>query len=647
MSEESLKSAPILYYQDNQLLFNAIIYHLKLKKSLILFPPNLSENDYELYLKSVGKRAVHTDTIFDQNEVRQAIEWDSNLFGVVVFTSGSTGAPKAIYLPVRSLYYSALGSTQFFNLDSSDHFLATLPITQVGGLMVLIRATILKAPFTIFEKENLFTTIKNVRPSVLSFVPTQLKRAIEQIDQGDDKLLNILANSKLILIGGAPLSLALHKRALDLNLPISISYGMTEGCATICATKIKDKSQSGIPLPYRKIKIDSDGRVMIGGDSLYAGELCEGHFIKRAGEFFKTSDVGHFDELGALQIKGRADQIFISGGKKISPDEVESSTYALGDFQFVKLIATPDEEFGEVGTLFVDSGDPLQIKNLLKKSLAAHKVPKRVVKINQGTTKKPTLQELTSFSRSLLKTKRAYFIHGFMGTSNDLEFLYSTLTDLDIEPIALTLPFHSNGPTSFHNLEDYLSDLIKKIHPDKRSTLIGYSMGGRVALMLLKRAPHLFSSAIILSAHPGIEDEQLRKSRKEADQDLLSSVKDRESYLNFLTKWYSNPIWGLQDREELKKRIIKEKIYNPNYQNALSLLSVGNMPPLYDFLATTRTPILYVAGEFDQKYLEVGNRLKRENPKSEICVQEGIGHAFIYENKGSLCDSLYKFLTSI
>lgn len=647
MSEESLKSAPILYYQDNQLLFNAIIYHLKLKKSLILFPPNLSENDYELYLKSVGKRAVHTDTIFDQNEVTQEIEWDSNLYGVVVFTSGSTGAPKAIYLPARSLYYSALGSTQFFNLDSSDHFLATLPITQVGGLMVLIRATILKAPFTFLKKENFFTTIKEVKPSVLSFVPTQLKRAIEQIDQGDDKLLSILASSKLILIGGAPLSLALHKRALDLNLPISISYGMTEGCATICATKIKDESQNGIPLPYRKIKIDSDERVMIGGDSLYAGELCEGHFIKRSGEYFKTSDVGHLDEFGALQIKGRVDQIFISGGKKISPFDVEASTYALGDFQFVKLVATPDEEFGEVGTLFVDSGDPLQIKTLLKKSLAAHKIPKRVVKINQSTTSKPTQKELIALSRSLLKTKRAYLIHGFMGTSQDLEFLHLPLINLDIEPISLALPYHNDGASSFKKLDDYLSDLTKKIHPDKRSTLIGYSMGGRIALMLLKRAPHLFSSAIILSAHPGIEDEKLRKSRKEADQDLLSSVKDRESYLNFLAKWYSNPLWGLQDKEELKKKIIKEKIYNPNYQKALSLLSVGNMPPLYDFLATTTTPILYVAGELDQKYLEVGKRLKRENPITEICVQEGIGHAFIYEKKGSLCDSLYRFLTHI
>ena len=167
--------------------------------------------------------------------------------------------------------------------------------------------------------------------SHLSLVPTQLYRLLEQNQ--------ISGKDTHLLIGGAPLAPALQTQALKRGLRLSVSYGMTEMSSLIFANSTL--------LPHRELTI-KENEIYVRGKTLFNGYLKPPGFELPLQEgWFATHDLGHFQPDGSLQITGRKDRLFISGGENIQPEEIEQALCQLPGILFARVLPISDPEFGQ------------------------------------------------------------------------------------------------------------------------------------------------------------------------------------------------------------------------------------------------------------------------------------------------------------
>jgi O-succinylbenzoic acid--CoA ligase len=218
-----------------------------------------------------------------------------NGWDISISTSGSTGAPKEIFLPASAMIYSARNANEYLGAKPGDRWSLLLSPEHTAGLNVLIRSIELgTSPVTVNETAD-FTAI----------VPTQLFRALN----GDLQLLKHLQSCKAVLVGGAHADATLLNDAKANGINCVTTYGMTEtsgGCV-----------YDGTALPGVEIRIGET--IEIRGPILARVELKDGYFV--------TSDLGKI-ENGKLIVLGRADDVINSGGKKVSLSKVEM---ALGE----------------------------------------------------------------------------------------------------------------------------------------------------------------------------------------------------------------------------------------------------------------------------------------------------------------------------
>jgi 2-succinyl-6-hydroxy-2,4-cyclohexadiene-1-carboxylate synthase len=192
--------------------------------------------------------------------------------------------------------------------------------------------------------------------------------------------------------------------------------------------------------------------------------------------------------------------------------------------------------------------------------------------------------------------------------------------------IAFDLPGHGRSPDI---TLDYLYEIQKAIAEavDAPPTLIGYSLGGRIALQLAKAHPSFYSHVIILSAHPGIAEEKERQARVAHDQMWIEKLKNF-SLEDFLNEWYNQPLFqSLHERPELLNNILKKRSSQDprRLADAMQLLSLGKMSPIASFHPRT----LFLYGEKDARF-----RALYASFADEICVEEihNSGHVVHLEN---------------
>lgn len=174
----------------------------------------------------------------------------------------------------------------------------------------------------------------------LSLVPTQLHRLMST-EAGSAWLRKF----RVVFIGGAAAWEQLVEGAARLELPLSTSYGATETLAMVAALKpeqfLAGIRGCGTPLPHARFDI-VDGVIKVGGDSIFRGYFPD--FMEE--RTWTTGDLGVFDN-GSLVVLGRRDDAIITGGKKVSPAEVEAALMASGEFEDVAVIGLPDPEWGQ------------------------------------------------------------------------------------------------------------------------------------------------------------------------------------------------------------------------------------------------------------------------------------------------------------
>ena len=296
----------------------------------------------------------------------------------IVFTSGSTGVPKAALHTFGNHYHSALGSNANIALAPGDWWLHSLPLYHVGGLSILFRCLLAGATVALPDPaRSLGEAIAASGATHVSLVPTQLLRLLRE---GAD-----LDGVKAVLLGGGPIPAYLVDEALARGLPIHTSYGLTEMASQVTTTPPEATPQelytAGRVLAHREVSISEGGEILVRGETLFAGYVG-GEEVDRpldAGGWFHTGDLGGLDEAGYLSVRGRVDNMFVSGGENVQPEEVEEALRRLEGVEEAVVVPVEDEEFGARPVAFVrvagGAPDPEALSRALGASLARFKIP--------------------------------------------------------------------------------------------------------------------------------------------------------------------------------------------------------------------------------------------------------------------------------
>jgi len=332
---------------------------------------------------------------------------------LIMFTSGSTGNPKAVVHTFKSLYESVLALDSFSQLFSSDIWLASLPLYHIGGLMILVRSLI-AGSLVVFPTspkfEDIHQTIKQSNPSHISLVPTVLQDFL-------NKNIKPNKNLKYVFLGGGPSQTELIQAAVKKSWPIVKVYGSTETCSMVTAllsSEIKLHPGSvGKPIGGDKIKIMNKSKSMNSPRLRESARLAKlkarqkagksknetvGEIIVRSKSLFKkyyrdrqttnnklrndwyyTGDYGWTDDEGYLYIESRREDLIISGGENISPYEVELIIRKHPLVKDVIVFGLQDKTWGQIvcAAIVSETTSEDEIKDFLKEKIAAYKIPKR------------------------------------------------------------------------------------------------------------------------------------------------------------------------------------------------------------------------------------------------------------------------------
>lgn len=199
--------------------------------------------------------------------------------------------------------------------------------------------------------------------------------------------------------------------------------------------------------------------------------------------------------------------------------------------------------------------------------------------------------------------------------------------------VAPDLPGHGSSvglPSEAYTIEGTSRRVLDSLGESgvERPVLVGYSMGGRLALYLALRHPARCAGLFLESASPGLESAEERRSRREADESRAKRL-ESEDFGRFLEDWYRQPLFASLARDEaLLRRTIEARRRNDPAELAQSLrgMGTGSQPSLWGELPGLQVSALAVAGELDSKYAEIAHRMAGASPIIDCTIVPGVGH---------------------
>src|SRR5215210_4960735 len=269
---------------------------------------------------------------------------------VVVHTSGTTAAPRPVELSFGNVQANALGSAVALGLDPDERWLCPLPLSHVGGLMVLLRSAIYGTRAVLGDAER--ATGDDI--TVVSLVPTQLRRLLDAGARPGARL-------RVVLLGGAAATPDLLDEARAVGWPVRATYGLTQACSQVAV--------DGRPLPGLAVTLADGGEILVEGPTVAGGGVLH------------TGDLGRFADDGRLEIVGRKSDTIVTGGENVVPAEVEAALLAHPAVADAGVYGRPDPEWGEAVTASVvlrEPADPQELREWVAGRLARYKAPKAV-----------------------------------------------------------------------------------------------------------------------------------------------------------------------------------------------------------------------------------------------------------------------------
>jgi acyl-CoA synthetase (AMP-forming)/AMP-acid ligase II len=326
---------------------------------------------------------------------------------VLLYTSGTTAAPKAAILRHRHLSAYVIGTVEFGGADVEEAALVSVPPYHVAGLANLLSNLYLGRRIcylTQFDASQWVDAVRVERITHSMVVPTMLARIVEVLEADGAGLPTLRALS----YGGARTPSTVLQRAMEVlpNTSFTNAYGLTETSSTIAVLGPDDHaaaragdpnavarlSSAGKVLPTVEVQVRrSDGSPSTGepGEIWVRGEQVSGEYVGRelsvdAEGWFPTRDRGWVDDEGYLFIEGRSDDTIIRGGENVAPAEIEEVLLAHPDIEQCAVVGVPDDEWGQrIAAVVVPregaSLDASAVQQFARRSLRGSKTPDDVV----------------------------------------------------------------------------------------------------------------------------------------------------------------------------------------------------------------------------------------------------------------------------
>ncbi len=215
--------------------------------------------------------------------------------------------------------------------------------------------------------------------------------------------------------------------------------------------------------------------------------------------------------------------------------------------------------------------------------------------------------------------KKIYALHGFLGTSTDWDKFnfYAPLTAPNL--------FHSKKTL---NILEFASDFNQnKVLEGQENILLGYSMGGRLALHSLIDSPNKWKAAIIISAHPGLITEYEKQERFKSDKNWLQKFQT-EDFDAVMSEWNDQPIFNKDNPLNLSKGDYTDQML----EQCLDDWSLGLQDDLREAITKLPMPILWIVGEKDFKFTDLALNLTFSNPKSRVWIAKNCSHRVAWES---------------
>jgi len=323
---------------------------------------------------------------------------------VVLFTSGTTGEPKAVPLTAGNLLASAVASAFRLGVLPDDRWLCCLPMYHMGGLAPVLRSTLYGTTVVLqsaFDAASTPAVAREHDVTGVSLVPTMLRRIVDA-----DAAPELPDSLRFVLLGGAPATTQLIEDCERRGIPVHPTFGMTETASQVATATPREAFEHegtvGRPLFGTTVAIvDEDGapvptgetgEIVVDGPTVTPGYYGDAAATEASfGEYgLHTGDVGYRDAGGRLWVLNRRDDRIVTGGENVDPGEVIAALREDPAIRDAAVVGIDDEEWGErVAALVVPErrGDangesrPLDadaVRERCRERLAGYKLPRTV-----------------------------------------------------------------------------------------------------------------------------------------------------------------------------------------------------------------------------------------------------------------------------
>jgi 2-succinyl-6-hydroxy-2,4-cyclohexadiene-1-carboxylate synthase len=245
------------------------------------------------------------------------------------------------------------------------------------------------------------------------------------------------------------------------------------------------------------------------------------------------------------------------------------------------------------------------------------------------------------------------FLHGFMGDCQDFSFITTELTP-QFCCLSLDLPGHGKtivtGDETGYGMSRTAQAIIAFLDQLNipQCFLVGYSMGGRLALYLTIHFPERFIKVVLESASPGLLTKGERRQRVARDGQL-AEVLETGDFAKFLKGWYGQPLFETMVRLPQFQQMCDRRLRNQPAELAKSLrnLGIGSQPSLWEALAQNQVPLLLLVGEFDQKFIQINREMQARCEVAQLQIVAGCGHNIHFEQRQDFLERLRGFLNRL
>lgn len=319
---------------------------------------------------------------------------------LLLFTSGSSGAPKAVLLSHGNLLANAHGVIDRTGITPDDRLLHAMPLHHTNGVNNQLLAPLACGAAVIllerFRAETFFDEVAQHQPTYITGVPTMYSRLLDQAPP-----VGALQRLRFARCGSAPLGAELHRKIENhLGVPLVVSYGLSEATctSTMNPPAARRIGSVGTALAGQRIAIfrphseqalacGAEGEVCIAGPA-----LMKGYVAARDGDdgpqlsngWLRTGDLGRLDADGYLSISGRLKDIIIRGGENLSPAAIEAALLRHPAVKSCCVVGAPHADLGEVPAAFVvlhadQSATQDGLKGVVAEQLSRIHVPQHII----------------------------------------------------------------------------------------------------------------------------------------------------------------------------------------------------------------------------------------------------------------------------